>query len=112
MHKALNIFNWAGILILLIITLAPLFGQGFFGRTITYGVGLGDLFYILMSLIALIIFMVLINLKKVRSNRKSITVVTTFMYLTIFFFIYSFTIGRGAEYKWNGELLYPSSEAR
>jgi hypothetical protein len=110
MNKALNIFNWGGILILLTITLAPLFGQDAFGRTITYGVGLGDLFYVLMSLIALIIFIVLINLKKIKSNQKSITVITTILYLTILFFIYSFTLGRGTEYKWNGELLYPSSE--
>jgi hypothetical protein len=110
MNKALNIFNWGGILILLTITLAPLFGQDAFGRTITYGVGLGDLFYVLMSLITLIIFIVLINLKKIKSNQKSTTVITTILYLTILFFIYSFTLGRGTEYKWNGELLYPSSE--
>jgi hypothetical protein len=102
MNKTLYVFNLGGILILLIITLAPLFGQGVFGRTITYGSGLGDLFYVLMSFIALIIFTVLMNFKKVKSKPKSITLVTTFIYMTILFFIYSFTLGRGAEYKWNG----------
>ena len=54
--------------------------------------------------------MILINLKKTKSNLKSKRTVTIFIYLTIIFFSYSFAVGRGVEYKWNGEILHPPKQ--
>jgi hypothetical protein len=112
MNKVLNIIIFGGLLILLVIALMPIFGQGIFGRTISYGLGLGDAFYALMSFVAFVVFMILINLKKIKSNLKSKRTVAIFIYLTIIFFSYSFTVGRGVEYAWNGEILYPSTQGQ
>ncbi|MDB4344253.1 hypothetical protein OAA35_00060 [bacterium] len=112
MNKVLNIIIFGGLLILLVIALMPIFGQGIFGRTISYGLGLGDAFYALMSFVAFVVFMILINLKKIKSNLKSKRTVAIFVYLTIIFFSYSFTVGRGIEYAWNGEILYPSTQGQ
>ena len=54
--------------------------------------------------------MILITIKKIRSNLKSKRTVTIFIYLTIIFFSYSITVGRGFEYKWNGEILHPPKQ--
>jgi hypothetical protein len=110
LNKKLNIIGWVGILILAVITFIPLFGSNVFGKTITYGVGIGDIFYVCLSLIATIVFAVLLNLKKIKANLTTNKIVLILIYISIMFFCYSFSFGRGGEYQWNGELFYPSSE--
>jgi hypothetical protein len=107
LNTKLNIAGWLGILLLAVITLIPLVGPRIFGKIITYGVGIGDIFYVLLSLLATLIYTVLFNLKKSKTNLIFKKILVILIYITILFFCYSFSIGRGGEHIWNGELFFP-----
>jgi hypothetical protein len=110
MNKVLTTLNWFGLFILFSINFICYFGRDIFGKTIAYGLGLGDMAFVLMTSVLFVVFIILINHKKIKSNKKLQILVTLSIYFTIIYFSYSFTYGRGAEYKWNGELFYPSEE--
>lgn len=102
--KLLGRLNQIGVLFLLFISVQPFFLYDIFGVRLTYGVGLGGWFYIIKSTLAFIIFLILINIKKINKNKVSKRTITTFLYLVILFFVYSLTLGRGGEYRWNGKV--------
>jgi len=80
--------------------------------TIDYGIGLGGLLFYYLSIGACVLFMIpvmLINLMKNKKRAKitgRITLVITT--LVCLFITYSFTIGRGFECPWNGQIFNPS----
>lgn len=104
MKRKLNIIGWIGIFCLFSVSLFPFYGESIFGKTLTYGAGLGDLFYIyFFTLISLILF-VLFCFKKLKSNplTLAITVFTTYIFLILI--CYLLTLGRGSEHAWDGNI--------
>jgi len=85
----------------------PYFGLELFGKTITYGFGLGDLIYVCSSVIVTVILVILFSLTIFKPNPKAKLIIVTIIYLAIIFFCYSFTFGRGSEHLWNGTVFYP-----
>ena len=87
-------------------SLGPLNGM------ISYGTGLGDLAMVIVNvlLFLLVIIVNFVSTKsdeiKKRSRRFSILI---FLVMNIYS-TYSFTIGRGAESVWNGDVFYPQSK--
>ena len=96
------IFNWAVFFYSALILLLMLMGK------ITFGYGLGDLAYFfgisIMTLIYLV-SIILFNRKKYKENKTKINFIMGLIFLTLLIFLtYSFTVGRGLEYRWNGSV--------
>jgi len=78
-------------------------------ENIRFGNGLGDLFYfyiLLLSCILLSVFIIFSSIKKHRTTEvisRNTTLVFTILIVYIFYFC---TIGRGAEYPWNGKIFF------
>jgi hypothetical protein len=69
---------------------------------ITFGYGLGDLFYLGMLILAIIFFSILrFFLGKMEGFEILFSIL---MIAVIIFFTLKFTILRGVEYSWNGEI--------
>ena len=107
MRKALDVAYWVGLTALFMISVTPIFGQPLAGKSIVYGRGLGDAFYVAVSLGMFILFAVSTVLKIVKENAKAKAIVVFLLYSVLVFLFYSFTVGRGVEYRWNGEVLVP-----
>lgn len=70
---------------------------------IDYGVGLGGLFYLYLSVLGLILLLPFIFIKKLRK----LSALTSILFSSlILYLIYSFTIGRGLENPWNGIVFF------
>jgi hypothetical protein len=95
--------NWIVLAIQIIIA-----GLGTFYKHISFGAGLGDLFWYGLIYGLLILHLIL----TIRSKRKG---THRFIFLSIFFFLTTTliclkaTIWRGAEYRWNGNVFYENS---
>ena len=100
----ISILKIVGLILLLTIALFPIIGNSIFGKTITYGQGLGDLFMVIASLVCFIIYITLTHLKVIKSSLKPIVILL--MYLSILYFAYSFTLGRGTETPWDGHIFH------
>ena len=103
MIKKLN-YNWIIFSLFVLCISLTLTGHIYFGN------GLGDLFYLFgMSFISLImliintIFTLQSDKTKYQNQSLILGVIST---LALLYFIYSFTLGRGIEYPWNGNILY------
>ncbi len=70
---------------------------------ITYGYGLGDLFYLILAVIALLITSVLAFHVFIKRRRLMLFLMFLIFSIVIFFGLNA-TIYRGSEYKWNGQI--------
>jgi tetratricopeptide (TPR) repeat protein len=83
------------------------------GGSISFGYGLGDL-GIDIGYFCIFLILVTLNIWTQSAKTKRISRIINFITLTIsvlslFTLTASFTIWRGSEYGWNGEIFYPSS---
>ncbi len=99
-----KIVNWIVLAYLIGITILSWIGK------ITYGYGLGDLFYVFpssaLTLVHLIVILALIYRKREKAEKGLALLVGIIFLLIAVWFTYEFTIGRGVEYKWNGKVFY------
>lgn len=81
---------------------------GLFLRHIAFGWGLGDIFWYILIIIALVTHLILTLIFKNKLNRlRTLTVI--FSIFTVFICLRA-TIWRGSEYSWNGDIFYPASD--
>jgi hypothetical protein len=95
-------YSWFLSLLIVLITTLSL------TEKIGFGNGLGDIIFI-MGIIGCLIASLSINVyftkyKTKTKGSKVLNLTTWFLTLIIIYYIYSFTIGRGMEYQWNGEI--------
>jgi hypothetical protein len=78
---------------------------GMLGGSLTFGNGLGDLAWLIIYLPLLAIGSILLRYIAIK-NRHVFTVLLSVIFniVTIAYTIYSLTIGRGPEFRWNGHL--------
>jgi len=93
-----TIFNWATFLLGLSILILTL------NDKIHFGHGLGDLFYLLLIALFVVIQLTLnLTYAKRGGTRRKLTIGIIFLVIYSLF-IYKMTIGRGPESQWNGEI--------
>lgn len=75
---------------------------------ITFGFGLGDLYYLGSLILILILNIYLLFTKKKGEQRSDVfkNSYIIFLFLLMFFLLLRLTYFRGSEYPWNGHLLY------
>jgi len=108
--KSLRIIILSLIIYQIIILLLVLSGN------ISFGHGLGDLGMIIISGIALIII-IAFYLWTYKTKNKTVSnfgtwILFGFCFFMTFYLTASFTLWRGSEYSWNGEIFYPSSQQK
>ena len=97
-------YNWLIFGYLLLVTILTSISK------ITYGYGLGDLFYFfvcslfVISQLAVTIF--IYRKQKIQNKRSAFYFCGTFFLLMAVYLTYKFTLGRGSEYIWNGDIFY------
>ena len=100
--KNTSIFNWTIFTYLLLILLLLIQGE------ITFGYGLGDFAYLFGTGIITLIYLailILSNRGRNTGNKKRLNIIMGLIFLTIVIYLtYGFTIGRGIEYRWNGNV--------
>ena len=97
--KNTSIFNWTIFTYLLLILLLLIQGE------ITFGYGVGDFAYLFGIGIITLIYLVILILSNRRGNKKRLNIIMGLIFLTIVIYLtYGFTIGRGIEYRWNGNI--------
>ena len=81
-------------------------------NVVTFGWGLGDLFYFYIQILWLIILLVFFIVVMTRNSNFSILtsrIIIFFLLISIFLSIKAFTIDRGNEYPWNGKIFTSNS---
>ena len=81
---------------------------------LTFGYGLGDLFYLMFTGFALLIVTVIyFATKRIDFNRKKLSggLISIGLVLAMFVFGRLVTVDRGSEYKWDGHILLSTSYA-
>jgi hypothetical protein len=73
---------------------------------LAFGHGLGDFIYCIFLWLMTVAFAVLFLTRRKENSSKTSATVTIIFACVLLFLIYSMTIGRGAEYRWNGNILY------
>ena len=97
--KNTSLFNWTIFTYLLLILLLLIQGK------ITFGYGLGDFAYLFGTGIITLIYLVILILSNRGGNKKRLNIIMGLIFLTIVIYLtYGFTIGRGIEYRWNGNI--------
>lgn len=81
----------------------------FLNDKLRFGHGLGDLYFLIAAAVVLLIHF-LITLSCYRRQQKDGSVWSFFIYGSLFLlvamlFTYKFTVGRGPEFSWNGQVL-------
>jgi hypothetical protein len=100
MKRTYIIFNW----FVLIVGLSMWFLV--ISDSITFGYGLGDLFYFVFLSIILLV-QILLNFTFSAFKRANRNLIVGFVFSLIYsFFIHQLTIGRGSEYPWNGQIFH------
>jgi len=100
MTKLLKVFLLIGITFFAMVILLMIVGK------LTFGYGLGDLFYLFIQgawLISLIIVFI-ITKRKNKIESPYALILSFIICISILFSIHGFTIGRGSEYPWNGRI--------
>jgi hypothetical protein len=96
--KTINIILLSFLILLLLLTLT--------GK-LTFGHGLGDLFYVvLIAFIVLIHFTITLILRKKKIEKYWLSIIIASS-TVCFLVVYETTIGRGAEHTWNGKVFLP-----
>ncbi len=103
-EKFSKIFNWAVCIYLLLVAILNFCGK------ITFGFGLGDIYY-LGWLIFICLLSLLLNIKfrveKHDNTGHFVKLLFGIIFLAIaIYFTEKFTINRGIEYPWNGNIFY------
>lgn len=89
---------WTGLIMLL-----------FLLSEITFGYGLGDLYFLIMVILFFLVFTALrIIIAKNKQHFFLNSIFITLMLATIVYFSLKLTVYRGPEYKWNGDLFKQS----
>jgi uncharacterized membrane protein YkvI len=100
--KVVRIINWIIFFYLIGITLLVILGA------LSYGRGLEDLFYILgtfaSALVHLMILLSYIYQKDKSTERDTALLISILFLLVSVSFTYQFTLGRGPEWKWDGNV--------
>jgi hypothetical protein len=73
---------------------------------LAFGHGLGDFIYCIFLWLMTIAFAVLFLVLRKKSSSKIAVIVTIIFACVLLFLVFSMTIGRGAEYRWNGNIFY------
>jgi hypothetical protein len=73
---------------------------------LAFGHGLGDFIYCIFLWLVTIAFAVLLFVFRKNKSSKGRATVTVVFACVLLFLFYSMTIGRGAEYRWNGNIFY------
>jgi hypothetical protein len=76
-----------------------------FSGKVTFGHGLGDLFYLILLTILLIFFGYLFYLN-IKWRKKIQVVISLLLIIIVILFTLKMTIWRGIEYPWNGNILF------
>jgi hypothetical protein len=88
------------LILLLILSLCTIPGKLVFGH------GLGDIvYYIFLWLVTICCFIFYLRNSRKDSKQGFVVSACIFAFLLIFI-LYSMTIGRGGEYRWNGNVFY------
>jgi hypothetical protein len=74
---------------------------------LTFGHGLGDLFYVYLQIVWIIILSIILTV--IRKRGKEVGIILTafimvILFSSIIYITYEFTINRGVEYPWNGRI--------
>ena len=81
-------------------------------NVLTFGMGLGDLFYFYIQalwLMFLLIFIVVVIIKTTNFSILSVQIISLILIASILLSVLSFTINRGSEYPWNGKIFTSNS---
>jgi hypothetical protein len=76
-----------------------------FSGKVTFGHGLGDLFYLILLTILQIFFGYLFYLN-IKWRKKIQVVISLLLIIIVILFTLKMTIWRGIEYPWNGNILF------
>ena len=71
---------------------------------LSFGYGLGDIMYLIITAILWIIITILVLVNRKAEKSSSLVILTVTMIICIVFLILKITIDRGPEYRWNGDL--------
>ena len=72
---------------------------------ISYGHGLGDLFYLIGAILVTTIQLVMtIILNRQKRDGKIFLITSAFFLFIAIYLTYKFTLGRGIEHSWNGNI--------
>lgn len=71
---------------------------------VTFGHGLGDIFFLLALIVWLLITIIYWVKRRILPSRKAVAVVVLMAVLTIVLSTLKMTVFRGPEYPWNGQL--------
>ncbi len=97
-------YNWIVFGYLSLVTLLT------FNGNIAYGHGLGDLVYFILSgilaLTQLTVTLVIYHKQKRQLNWTAFYLCGTLFLLAAIFLTWKFTLGRGGEYSWNGNIFF------
>jgi hypothetical protein len=98
----MKLLIWTNRILLTFFVLLSILGVA--GKLV-FGHGLGDLVYYIIVWVASLAFITIFIFKKAMptSVLSFITIVFVFILL---YLIYMMTVGRGPEYRWNGNILY------
>ncbi len=99
--KITKIYNWTIFFYLTFVTILTYQGKIYFGH------GLGDLLYLYLTGF-LATTQLIILLISTRQNFRTITLLLwgTFFLLTAIYITWQFTLGRGSEFPWNGNIFF------
>lgn len=96
------LYNW--IIVIYLMSLIPLCLTGH----IVFGHGLGDLIYLLITLFSVMIQLTLTGIcyskKRQKGWENSFIICGTIFLIISLLLTYKFTVGRGPEWRWNGEV--------
>ncbi len=99
---------WTATNLTVLLIQALILSLGIFYRHISFGWGLGDLFWYGFIIISLLTHFILTLAFKKKLNRiRTLTII--FLTITIFVCLKA-TVWRGDEYRWNGKIFYESNE--
>ena len=102
--KIAKTYNWIVLIYLLIVAVLT------FNSNITYGHGIGDLIYLIvlgvLVILQLIITIIIYREQRIKFNPTKFYLCGTVFLFIALFYTWKFTIGRGSEFIWNGNIFY------
>ena len=97
-------YNWIVLVYLILVSLLTLNGN------ISYGSGLGDVVYLIacgfLACIQLVATIIIVRQQKGQYHPKVFYLCGTIFLFIALFLSWKFTLGRGPEYSWNGNVFY------
>jgi hypothetical protein len=91
--------NWILLIFFVLLSILGLAGK------LAFGHGLGDLVYYIIVWVTSLAFIAIFIFKKAMPVPVLLFITIVFVSILLYL-IYMMTLGRGAEYRWNGNVLY------